>query len=101
MQMIQGDDKVYRLAMRIETSNEIGVAHTMVAELKDNVLDSMVRLFQPVGVEFKDIIATASDAAIEQVKKQQEEESAQAADASAPEAAVEVVDGAQAVVVGE
>lgn len=98
MQMIQGDDKVYRLAMRIDTANEIGAAHTMVVDLKENILDSMIRLFQPVSVEFKDIIAHASQEAIEVVRKQQEEEEAKA---SAPEAHVEVIDGSTAVVASE
>lgn len=101
MQMIQGDDNIYRLAMRIDTTNEIGAAHTMVVDLKESITDSVIRMFQPISVEFKDVIGEATEHAIETVKKQQEEEVAKAAGEAQADAQPEVIDGAANVVACE
>lgn len=87
-QIIQSDDDVYKIALRINTSNgDLEVAHTKILDLKSEAISTLFRLGQPCGVEFEDLTVTASDECIERVKAKMAEEAAAAkaaADAETP-----------------
>lgn len=81
-QIIQTEEEGYKIVFRIDTSNDLGITHTKVVSLKENAFDSFFRLALPVGVDFEDIQAVATESVIESVKEQ---EAAKAAEAAAEE----------------
>lgn len=70
-QIIKGDDEAYKLAVRVDTTNEVGISHTEIVDLKDSLTESFVRLMYPCAIDFKGIECLATEDAISKVKEQE------------------------------
>lgn len=70
-QIIKGEDDAYKLAVRVDTTNEVGIGHTEIVDLKDSLTESFVRLMYPCAIEFKSVEATANEEAVAKVKEQE------------------------------
>lgn len=70
-QIIKGDEDNYKLAVRVDTTNEAGISHTEIVDLKDSLTESFVRLMYPCAIDFKSVEANATEEAVNKVKEQQ------------------------------
>ena len=79
-QIIKGEDEAYKLAVRVDTANETGISHTEIVDLKDSLTESFVRLMYPCAINFKNIEASATQDAINEVKEREAQASSMKSD---------------------